>query len=297
MEDDRPTINTTFWVVGDGLDLDVFTTEIGVQPTFVMKKGELSSHPTLQSLGKKNPATMWEINHKGLSYSMNESIQKILDLIWEKREHILDYLRDKPNVQVGVRSTPHIYEKGVDPEYALSVDTIHKLIYLRCEFSMDDVYDYRPPRPLPPQLEGWNDDNPFLTTSVWVGGAGFDLVEWEACVRDLAVVPQEMSQTVESLQDHGDTTGRSWHLVRTSRCYSTDEAVQEVLAPLWARREAIKTYFSQRPGVMGRVRCLVEIVEDRTVYELLLPTLQQLAFLGWAVCLDVHNYRQEDDDE
>ncbi len=141
MEDAKPTINTTFWLEGDRLDLDFFTTEIGIQPTYTMKKGWLSSNPTLRESGHKNPSTMWEINHKFQSYSMDEGVQKVLSIIWEKRDQILDYVRDSADVEVGIRSAIWIYEDR--PVYDLSADTIQRLAYLECNFCIDDVYDMR----------------------------------------------------------------------------------------------------------------------------------------------------------
>lgn len=298
MEQEHSYFNTTFWVVGDKLDPDEFTRMVDIQPTETTRKGELSPHPAARAKGWKSPATSWTRNFKHSSDCMDEEVQKILKVIWEKRDHILDYVRDKSNVQVGVMSTPHIYDNGVEPRYDLSVDTIQKLAYFGCKFWMDDVYDYRPPLPVPAHLEGWQGDEPFLTTSVWVGGEGFDLPEWKACVKEMSAEPENgKGSCVEVPQSQAEFPGFSWQLTRTSRYYSTDEAVREVLAPLWTRREAIKTYLTKRPRVTGNVRCRVEIVEDRTVYELLPATLQQLAFFGWAFRFEVLNYRQADAEE
>jgi len=300
MEQESPTINTTFWVEGDELDPDEFTQVTAIQPVRTTKKGELSPYPVLRAKGRKSPTTSWSINFKHPSYSIDTSVQEILGVIWEKRDHILNYVRDKPNVQVGVRSTPTIYEHCSEPVYDLSVATIQKLAYIGCNFGMDDVYDYRPPLPLPSHLEGWSEDNPFLTTSVWVGGEGFDLAAWEACVKELAIKPLDNGKAnpVDFPPDQGEfPMGPAWNLTRTSRSYSMDEAMREVLAPIWTKREAIQEYLAKRAGVMGTVRCRIEIVEERTVYELLPATLQQLAFFGWAVSLDVRNYKQEEEDE
>ncbi len=141
MGDAKPTINTTFWVEGDGLDPDVFTMGIGIQPTYTMKKGRLSSNPTLRESGHKNPSTMWEINHKFQTYSMDEGVKEVLNVIWEKRDVILDYVRDHVDVEVGIRSAIWIHEDR--PVYDLSANTICRLAYLECEFCIDDVYDMR----------------------------------------------------------------------------------------------------------------------------------------------------------
>lgn len=300
MEQANPSINTTFWVEGDGLDPDEFTRKVCITPTEMTRKGELSPHPAARAIGRKSPATSWTINFRRQSYCMDKEVQEILGVMWEKRELILDYVRTRPDVTVEVSSTPTIFENCSDPKYDLSVDTIRELAYLGCKFWMDDVYDYRPPLPLPSYLEGWSDDSPFLTTSVWVGGEGFDLAEWKACVKALAVEPQDhgTGNPVGFTPDQGEfPAGPSWNLTRTSRYYSTDEAIREVLAPIWAQREAIQEYLTKRRGVKGHVRCRVEIVEDRTVYELLPATLKELAFLGWAVSMKVLNYVQEKDDE
>ena len=299
MQQERSTFNTTFWVRGDALDPGEFTRVIGIQPAQTRKKGELSSHPTLRAIGRKNLDTSWCINLRRQSDNMDAEVQQMLRLLWEKRDRIRDYVRDKSDVEVEVSSTPTIPEQCFAPVYDLSVQTVQKLAYLGCIFWMDDVYDYRPPLPLPSHLEGWSEDNPFLTTSIWVGGEGFDLEEWKACVKDIRPDAPENGKGswLEVPQSQAEFPGLSWQLTRSSRYYSTDEATREVLAPLWTNRDAIRAYCARRPGVTGCVQCRVEIVEDRTVYELLPATLQQLAFFGWAFRFEVRNYALEEEDE
>jgi len=299
MESQRSTFNTTFWVEGDGLDPDEFTRVVGIQPARTTRKGELSPHPASRAIGKKSPTTSWEINFERESSNMDREVQQMLAMVWEKRDPIRECVLDKLGIVMGLRSTPTIPEQCVDPAYDLSVETIQKLASLGCDFSMDDVYDYRPPLPVPVDLEGWQGDEPFLTTSGWVGGEGFDLPEWKACVKDVSTNPPDNGKgsCVEVPQSQGEVPGLSWQLTRTSRYYSTDEAVREVLAPLWTNRAAIQAYLTKRPRVMGNVRCRVKIVEDRTVYELLPATLQQLACFGWAFRFEVRNYALEDEDE
>jgi len=298
MQPKSPTFNTTFWVEGDGLDPDEFTRFVGIQPTEITRKGKLSPHPASRAIGRKSPTTSWEINFERESSNMDTEVQQMLALLWEKRNEIREYVQHRPAVRSGLRSTPTIPEACLPPAYDLSAETIQKLAYLGCDFSMDDVYDYRPPLPLPSHLEGWSEDNPFLTTSIWVGGEGFDLEEWKACVKDIRPDPPENGKGswLEVPQSQAEFP-LLWQLTRSSRYYSTDEAVREILGPLWARREAINAYLTQRPRVTGNVRCRVEIVEDRTVYELLPATLQQLAFFGWAFRFEVRNYALEEEDE
>lgn len=290
------TFNTTIWVLGDGLNPDEFTRVVGIPPTEITRKGEISPHPAARAKGWKSPVTSWQVNINRPAYHMDEEVQNILEVIWAKRDQILVYMRKQPDVQIGVKSTPHIYEGGEELVYELSLHTIRKLAYMGCNFGMDDVYDYRPPLRRPSYLEGYSDDNPFLTTSTWIGGEGFDLVAWKACVKNLPF--ELLNNGKEKPIDFSSTLGEfppgpSWNMTQTSRYYSTDEAICEILNPIWVQREAVHEYLIKRPGVMGNVRCRVEIVEDRTVYELLPATIQQCAYFGWSVRFDILNYKQE----
>lgn len=69
---------------------------------------------------------------------MNESLQVLLAQIWPHREKLLEYLKTRPTVTVGMNSTIHIDEDR--PVYEISLDSIKKLAELECPFMLNDIY-------------------------------------------------------------------------------------------------------------------------------------------------------------
>jgi hypothetical protein len=141
MDKESPEIRTYFWIGGDNLNPEEFTQVIGISPTDSGVKGTPSPHPTLREQGKTTPWTFWKINLNENSYNTDEVIQKLLSRVWHRRDAILEYVRSKPGVEVGVLIAISIYDDR--PVYELSRDTIGKLAYLGCDFAIDDIYDHR----------------------------------------------------------------------------------------------------------------------------------------------------------
>jgi hypothetical protein len=138
MSSKAPCIRTEFWIEGDELDPDVFTHLVGVQPSKIGRKGELSANPMAAERGVRIPQTFWCIEVEHTSYSMDEGIQVLLAQIWPSREKVLDYIKTRPSVTVGMNSTIHIDEDR--PVYEISLNSIKKLAELECRFMLNDIY-------------------------------------------------------------------------------------------------------------------------------------------------------------
>lgn len=133
-----PIIETEFWIEGDELDPDEFTQLAGLQATRKGKKGEPSLNPMAAERGVRIPATFWAIEVEHSTYSMNEGIQEVLGSIWPHRERVLEYVRTRPSVKMGVNSVIHMYQDR--PVYDISADSIKKMADLGCGFMIGDIY-------------------------------------------------------------------------------------------------------------------------------------------------------------
>lgn len=138
MSPKAPVITTHFWIQGDELDPNEFTRLVGIQPYRIGKKGELSSHPAAAKQGVKNRETFWVMEVEHNSYSMDEGIQALLGQIWPHREKVLEYVKGRPTVTLGMNSTIHMAEDR--PVYEISLDSIKKLAALECRFMLNDIY-------------------------------------------------------------------------------------------------------------------------------------------------------------
>lgn len=133
-----PVTWTKFCIEGDELDPDAFTRLVGVQPSRIGRKGELSANPMAAKRGVKIPQTFWCIEVEHRSYSMDEGIQMLLAQIWPHREKVREYLQTRPTVTAGMNTTIHIDEDR--PVYEISLDSIKKLAELDCPFMLNDIY-------------------------------------------------------------------------------------------------------------------------------------------------------------
>lgn len=133
-----PVIETKFCVVGDDLDPDAFTQIVGVQPHRTGKKGDPSANPMAAERGVRIPQTFWCIEVEHNSYNMDEGIQILLGQIWPHREKVLEYVKPRATVTVGINSTIHIDQDR--PIYEVSLDSIKKLAALECPFMLNDIY-------------------------------------------------------------------------------------------------------------------------------------------------------------
>jgi len=135
---EKPHITTKFWVEGDELKPDELTRLIGIQPTRSGEKGELSPYPAARQRGKMNSTSFWGIEIERDSLTIEEGIQEILSLIWDRREVVVDYLENKPTVDASVLLVVHYSDNP--PKYEVSRDSVQKLAALGISFGMDDIY-------------------------------------------------------------------------------------------------------------------------------------------------------------
>ncbi len=138
MSSKPPVIWTEFFLEGDELDPDTFTQLVGVQPHRTGKKGDPSANPMAAKRGVRIPQTFWCIEVEHTSYSLDEGIQVLLAQIWPSREKVLNYIKARPSITVGMNSTIHIDEDR--PVYEISLDSIKKLAELECRFMLNDIY-------------------------------------------------------------------------------------------------------------------------------------------------------------
>lgn len=133
-----PVIRTEFWIEGNELDHEEFSRLVGFQPVRSGTKGDLSSNPMAATRGVRVPETYWLIEVERNSYSMDEGIQEMLTQIWPHREKVLEYLKIRPRVEMGITVVIHIDEDR--PVYEISPDSIRKMADLGCSFMIDDIY-------------------------------------------------------------------------------------------------------------------------------------------------------------
>ncbi len=120
---------------GDGLDPDECTRLTGLSPTKVEVKGQLrpAGRPPVR-------VTTWGISiEKTNSYSIDEVLTELIDLIWPQREAIIEYLANHPVSAIfAVNAT--LYKER--PEYCLGGETLRRLAYFGVDFCLD-IFDYR----------------------------------------------------------------------------------------------------------------------------------------------------------
>lgn len=138
MSSKAPVIRTEFFIEGDELDPDAFTRLVRVNPYRTGRKGELSANPMAAKRGVRIPQAFWCIEVEHNSYSMDEGIQALLNQIWPHREKVLEYVKTRPTLKMGMNSTIHIDEDR--PVYEISLDSIKKLAELGCRFMLNDIY-------------------------------------------------------------------------------------------------------------------------------------------------------------
>jgi len=85
------------------------------------------------------PNTCWKCGFRDKNfYSINDAVEEVLSLIWDKREKIKTYV-DKQGHHSSVSVSVKIYEDR--PVYDLSSETIYRLAELGCSVDLD-LFDY-----------------------------------------------------------------------------------------------------------------------------------------------------------
>lgn len=134
MSDTSPLITSAFGIWGDQLDPVECTRAIGLTPTEVEIKGQ--SRPE----GRPPvPVTHWGITlEKRISYSIEEPLSELLDLLWPQRERVVEFITSHP---VSAIICTNITINKDRPEYCLSPETLQRLAYFKVEYCLD-IFDY-----------------------------------------------------------------------------------------------------------------------------------------------------------
>ena len=129
-----PVITTVFAVLGDDrFDPTLCTNAFSLTPTKVLIKGESRPYPR-----PPVPKSEWRLEIERHTLDLNEAVAALLDVLWPRRERILDYISShglKTDITCNIRI---LSER---PFYCLNRDTIEKLAFLRAEFGLD-IFDF-----------------------------------------------------------------------------------------------------------------------------------------------------------
>jgi hypothetical protein len=129
-------IRSGFEIRGDSLDTEECTRIVGISPTMVTHKGA----PRASGRGVY-PFTFWEFELiEPHSYSTDECMAHLIDVIWDTREDIVSFLKS-PGLEAGFYSSVRI--TGERPVYELSAATVKRIAFFGAGYSLD-IYDMRP---------------------------------------------------------------------------------------------------------------------------------------------------------
>jgi len=134
VSDTSPLITSVFGIWGDQLNPAECTRAIGLTPTEVEIKGQdrPEGRPPV-------PVTHWGITlEKRRSYSIEEPLSELLDLLWPQRERVVEFITSHP---VSAAFSTNITINNDRPEYCLSPKTLQRLAYFKVEYCLD-IFDY-----------------------------------------------------------------------------------------------------------------------------------------------------------
>lgn len=132
-----PLITTTFVITGANLDPADCTRSIGLEPTDVCAEPKVTGRlvPSGEPYVRK---PYWSIElKKQQSYSTDEELKRLLDLLWPKRAEIVGYL-EATGYEATFTSSVTIHEDR--PLYELSAETLKRLAYFDVEWVLDVIY-------------------------------------------------------------------------------------------------------------------------------------------------------------
>ena len=135
--DPSPRITTTFVISGADLDPAGCTRRIGLEPTDVCAEAKVTGRlvPSGEPYVRK---PYWSIEFpKQKSYSTDEGLTRLLDLLWPKRVQIVEYL-GQTGYKAAFVSSVTIEEDR--PLYELSAETLKRLAYFNVGWGLDVIY-------------------------------------------------------------------------------------------------------------------------------------------------------------
>lgn len=129
-------IRSGFEIRGDSLDTEECTRILGISPTMVTHKGA----PRASGRGVY-PFTLWDFELiEPHSYSTDECMIRLIDVVWDARERIVSFLKN-PGLEAGFYSSVRITDKR--PVYELSAATVKRIAFFGADYGLD-IYDMRP---------------------------------------------------------------------------------------------------------------------------------------------------------
>jgi hypothetical protein len=134
-DDPSPLITTKLHLSGDALDPKRCTGAAGVEPTSFDAASAVLPGVWMPSGRPGVRWPYWEVAIKNeRSYSIDESLMRLLDLIWPRREAIVALVRDG-RYKATFMTSVTIHEDR--PLYSLSGETLRRLAYFAFDYSLD----------------------------------------------------------------------------------------------------------------------------------------------------------------
>ena len=129
-----PTIKIGLCVSGDDLEPEELTFHTGIVPTEIGRKGKCAS-------GAKWPAreNFWVFELRQECYSLDDVMVSLLDMVWHRRQAIIDYVESKNSSSISLICNITIEDER--PVYELSACTMERMVSFNAEFLMD-IFDY-----------------------------------------------------------------------------------------------------------------------------------------------------------
>ena len=134
--DPRPLITSGFSIAGKDLDPDRCSLLIGMEATEVGHIGEKRRPESLVALR----TSFWEISvPKMASDEIDACLKKVIDILWPKRERVMEFLEKEQFDEAGFFTIVSIHADR--PLYEISADTLRRLSYFQTSYTID-INDY-----------------------------------------------------------------------------------------------------------------------------------------------------------
>lgn len=134
LDQETPQISVSLVLGSDDLDPDACSEAIGISPTEVWRQ----KHKSFLNVDTV-PNVQWIIStDKIMSYSIDEPLSQLLDLVYVREEEIRRYVAD---TAVKCVVTCNVTFKGDRPLYEISNRNLERIGRLGASFQMD-IFDY-----------------------------------------------------------------------------------------------------------------------------------------------------------
>lgn len=129
MSDECPKISVSLVVGGDDFDPETLSQRMDIAPTRVWSQ-------KIQHLRERSdlPNCEWEYKLEKLETgSIDDAIRKVLDVFWEKKDSLRDFVADN---KLSVAIVLYVFNEEMDPEYVISPNTMKRLAECGAELCM-----------------------------------------------------------------------------------------------------------------------------------------------------------------